>query len=77
MSVDGEQVTSEHIPIDRPVPFLRLPESGDMRLTEVGDHLTALGLQRDLPINERPFVQIRLARNGLPVNKRTSVTPEM
>lgn len=66
VSVDGPQVTSEHIPIDRPVPFLRLPESGDMRLTELSDHLTALDLEPDLPINEWPFVQIRLARNGLP-----------
>lgn len=31
VSLDGAQVTSEHIPVDRPVPFLRLPEAGDMR----------------------------------------------
>ena len=65
VSVDGVQVTSEHIPVDRPVPFLRLPEAGDMHLTELGDYLAALFLQPDLPINERPFVQIRLARDGL------------
>ena len=65
VSLDGAQVASEHIPIDRPVPFLRLPEAGDMRLTELGDQLTALDLQPDLAINERPFVQIRLARDGL------------
>jgi exonuclease SbcD len=34
-------------------------------LAELGDHLTALDLQPDLPINERPFVQVRLAREGL------------
>jgi exonuclease SbcD len=36
-----------------------------MRLADFGDHLTALDLQPDLPISERPFVQVRLAREGL------------
>jgi exonuclease SbcD len=65
VTFDGTTVRSEHIPVGRPVPFLRLPEAGDMRLSELGDHLMALGLSPDLPINERPFVQIRLARDGL------------
>lgn len=73
VTLDGAQVTSEHIPVDRPVPFLRLPEAGDMRLTELGDYLTALGLQPELPINERPFVQIRLARDGLPPGFREEI----
>lgn len=73
VSLDGAQVTSEHIPVDRPVPFLRLPEAGDMRLTELGDYLTALGLQPDLPISARPFVQIRLARDGLPPGFREEI----
>ena len=73
VSLDGAQVWSEHIPIDRPVPFLRFPEAGDMRLTELGDYLTALNLQPDLPINERPFVQIRLARDGLPSGFREEI----
>lgn len=65
VSLDGVKVVSEHIPIGRPVGFLRLPEAGDMRLADFGDHLTALDLQPDLPISERPFVQVRLAREGL------------
>ena len=65
VSLDGLKVVSEHIPIGRPVAFLRLPEAGDMRLADFGDHLTALDLQPDLPISERPFVQVRLAREGL------------
>ena len=44
-----------------------------MRLTELGDHLTALDLQPDLAINERPFVQIRLARDGLPPGFREEI----
>ena len=65
VSLDGTTVLSEHISIDRPVPFVRLPEAGDMRLSELGDHLTAMDLISDLPIHERPFVQVRLAREGL------------
>jgi DNA repair protein SbcD/Mre11 len=64
-SLDGVEIVSEHIPIGRPVAFLRLPEAGDLRLADFGDHLTALDLQPDLPISERPFVQVRLAREGL------------
>ena len=44
-----------------------------MRLTELGDHLAALDLQRDLAIGERPFVQVRLAREGLPHGFREEV----
>ena len=65
VSLDGVKIVSEHFPIGRPVRFLRLPEAGDMRLADFGDHLTALDLQPDLPISERPFVQVRLAREGL------------
>jgi exonuclease SbcD len=37
-----------------------------MRLSELGDHLTALNLPSDLTAHERPFIQVRLARDGLP-----------
>jgi exonuclease SbcD len=32
VGLDGTAVLSEHISIDRPVPFVRLPEAGDMRI---------------------------------------------
>jgi exonuclease SbcD len=73
VSIDGVNVASEHIPINRPVPFLRLPEVGDMRLNELGDRLTALGLQSDLTVNEQPFVQVRLLREGLPHGFREEI----
>jgi exonuclease SbcD len=73
VSLDGAQVVSEHIPINRPIPFLRLPEAGDMRLTELGDHLAALDLQPDLALNERPFIQVKLAREGLPPGFREEI----
>jgi len=63
--IDGTTTTIEDIPLERPVPFLRLPFHGEMRLTELSGHLTQLGLANDLEQHLRPFVQIRLAREGL------------
>ncbi len=59
------QTQITHLPLDRPVPFLRLPERGELRLADVGDHLNALGLSTDLPRQQHPFLQIRLTREGL------------
>jgi exonuclease SbcD len=73
VTLDGNQAQSEHIPIGRPVPFLRLPGTGEMRLAEFGDHLTALDLQPDLATSERPFIQVRLARQGLPHGFREEI----
>lgn len=70
---DGRPVQVEHVPIKRPVPFLRLPEEGDIHLADVGDHFAALKLTADLPVEERPFVQIRLAREGLSPGFREEV----
>ena len=63
----------EHIEIDRPVPFLRLPASGDMPLADLGDHLAALALDPDLPMEARPFIQVRLTREGLLPGYRAEV----
>ncbi len=63
----------EHVALPRPVDFLRLPERGDMRLEEVGDHLSALALDADLPRERRPFVELRLSRDGLPPGFRAEV----
>ena len=69
---DGRSVQVEHVPIERPVPFLRLGE-GDIHLADVGDHFAALELAVDLPLEERPFVQIRLTREGLSAGFREEV----
>ncbi len=69
---DGPART-EHVAIERPVPFLRLPDDGDMALNELGDRLTALDLDPDLPVDLRPFLQVRLARDGLPAAYRAEV----
>jgi len=65
LSIDTAGVTMEQIPIERPVPFLRLPATGEMRLADLHDHLEQLGLASDLEPHLRPFVQVRLAREGL------------
>lgn len=44
-----------------------------MRLSELGDHFAALGLQSNLTINEQPFVQVRLLREGLPHGFREEI----
>lgn len=56
----------EHIPVARPVPFLRLPAGrGDIRLDTLGDHLKTLGLDPALPIERQPFLHVQLARDGV------------
>lgn len=69
---DGPART-EHVAIERPVPFRRLPDTGDMALNELGDRLTALEVDPELPVDLRPFLQVRLAREGLPAAYRTEV----
>ncbi|WP_027171276.1 exonuclease SbcCD subunit D [Methylobacterium sp. 10] len=66
-------VRVEHIQIPRPVPFLRLPPRGDMRLSDLADHLKALDLDPALPLEERPYIQVRLAREGLGPGHRAEV----
>lgn len=66
ITLEGGAVAQiEHISIPRPVPFLRLPTRGDMRLDEVGDRLASLALPADLVENMRPFVHIQLSHDGL------------
>ncbi len=51
----------EHIPLKRPVEFLRLPAKSEIVLDELGDHLKALDLDPRLPVEQRPFVQVWLS----------------
>jgi exonuclease SbcD len=55
----------QHIEVERPVPFLRLPASGEIRLADVHDHLAALSIDTGVQLHLRPFIQVRLAREGL------------
>lgn len=65
LTLEGGAARIEHIELKRPVAFLRLPETGDLRLDELGDHLKALDLDPGLPNDYWPFVQVRLRPDGL------------
>lgn len=46
---------------------------GVVRLSELSYHLAAMDLSSDLPLHERPFVQVRLTREGLSSGFRDEV----
>ena len=73
VKIDGGCRSIEHVPIERPVGFLRVPASGETTLGDLRDHLAALALPTDLPHDARPFVQVHLAREGLPHGYRQEV----
>ena len=69
----GRPPRVEHLPLPRPLPFLRIPDQGEIALSELGDRLAALGLDPALPPQAQPFVQVRLARADLPAGFRAEV----
>ena len=73
VTLGGVEPVIEHVAIDRPVGFICVPAQGETTVADLGDHLGALGLPPDLPQDERPFVQVRLARVGLPPGFREEV----
>lgn len=73
LTLDSDGARAEHIPLTRPVPFLRLPEQGALRLDELGDHLSRLDLDPRLPFDQRPFLDVRLSREGLVPGFRAEV----
>lgn len=65
LTLEGGSTAIEHIELKRPVDFLRVPQTGEIRLADLGDHLKALDLCPQLPIEQRPFIHVRLSREGL------------
>jgi len=66
ITLDGSVVSWEHIEIRRPVEFFSIGGDGSgVRLSELADHLRQLGLPPEIEPQLRPFVQIRLSRQGL------------
>jgi DNA repair protein SbcD/Mre11 len=51
----------EHIPLQRPISFVRLPANCEVVLDELGDHLKALNIDPRLPVEQQPFVQVWLS----------------
>lgn len=73
LTLDGHQLTSEHIAIPRPVPFLRIPAEGTSTLDELAGRIASLDLDPNVPLEQRPFVQVHLAREGLASGHRAEV----
>lgn len=73
VTLDVGKVVTDHIPVRRPVAFLRVPERGEIALDHLSAHLAALNLPADLPPHLRPFVQVWLSRDGLKSGFRTTV----
>lgn len=61
---DGAPVAVEHVPLGRPVPFLRVPERGAAALGAIEAEIIRLGLDPDRPIGEQPFVQLAVSIDG-------------
>ena len=73
VTLEEASATAEHIPIPRPVPFLRLPREGALAFAELEAAVTAAGRGGDAAITERPFAQVMLERDGLPPDYRSRV----
>ena len=74
VTLDGTTVTWEHIEIRRPIEFFSIGGDGSgVRLSELGDHLRQLGLPSGMEQHLKPFVQIRLSRQGLGAGFREQI----
>ncbi len=73
LTLEGHKATTQHMELKRPVPFLRLPEQGELQLDDLDDHLKALDLPKDLPTHLQPFLQVQLSRQGLAAGFRAQV----
>jgi len=73
LSLEGDKVDMKHIKLKRPVDFLAVPATGETRLDELEACFKALDLPKDLPLDRQPFVQVRLAREGIGAGFRAQV----
>jgi exonuclease SbcD len=60
VTIEGDVVEVEHLPLPRPVPFLRLPERGAVAPEEIETLFAGLALPADLPVEQHPWVQLAL-----------------
>jgi DNA repair protein SbcD/Mre11 len=74
VSIDaGGGVAVEHLPLARPVPFIRLPTSGALEQSEIPEAFRALGLDPQLATELRPFVHVAVKVNGTAAGIRGTV----
>ncbi len=70
VEIDNQTVTTKHIEIPRPLPFHRLPYKGYASFDDIPTLIHSVALNKGALPNQRPFVQIRLTRKGLPATFR-------
>ena len=66
-------ITCKHLKLPRPVPFLRVPEKGRLKIEDVREALEGLALDPEAPLEQRPFVQIALQIEGPQPGIRTKL----
>ncbi len=58
------KTSCEHLKLARPVPFLRVPPKGRLKIEDVRGALEDMALDAEAPLEQRPFVQIALQIEG-------------
>jgi DNA repair protein SbcD/Mre11 len=66
-------VAVEHLPLARPVPFIRLPASGALERSAIADAFRELSLDPQLATELRPFVHVAVKVNGTAAGIRGEV----
>ncbi|MEZ5841518.1 MAG: exonuclease SbcCD subunit D [Hyphomicrobiales bacterium] len=64
VEIDGGQATVEHVPVERPVAFLRVPASGRVRPEGLAEAFAALSPGEDLAERDWPFAQVMIEIDG-------------
>jgi exonuclease SbcD len=66
-------IAVEHLPLTRPVPFIRLPATGALERSEIPDAFRALSLDPQLATELRPFVHVAVKVTGAAAGIRGEV----
>ncbi|MHB2165693.1 exonuclease SbcCD subunit D [Alsobacter sp. R-9] len=64
VEIDGSGVRQEHLALPRPVPCIRVPETGSLPLSALDRALAELPLDADTPPERRAFVHVCIAPDG-------------
>ena len=73
VTLDDGNLTVEHIPLRRSVPFIRLPTTGALECGEVKAALQALDLDPQLALDQQPFIHVAVKVNGISSGIRAEV----
>ena len=65
VEIDAGETRTTHLPLPRPVAFHRLPSKGSAKQNELEGLFAALDASKDTSPDQRPYVYIRLSRQGL------------